>query len=142
MKKCTVCKEEKSLDHFYNSKQTKDGKGYRCKECEKLAVSGYKKRYYQKRKEVQRNSNRRFKYGIEPEDYDRMLEDQKYCCAICNEKLVISLSRLKYTHKAVIDHCHTTGKIRGILCARCNQALGLFRDSIDNLKKAIDYLKD
>lgn len=43
--------------------------------------------------------------------------------------------------KLVVDHCHVTGKVRGLLCHNCNRALGLLKDSVDNLSKAIDYLK-
>lgn len=69
-----------------------------------------------------------------------MLEEQNNSCAICLEELVTDLSRDNYTHKAVIDHCHNTNKVRGILCARCNQALGLFRDNPNIIRNAIKYL--
>lgn len=74
------------------------------------------------------------KYNISIEDYNALLDKQKHCCAICN--------RNKPTGKNWhIDHCHTTGKVRGLLCSKCNQGLGLFDDKQENLMKAIQYIK-
>lgn len=60
------------------------------------------------------------KYGITPDDYDRMLEQQGWVCAICGSPPPPSKRRLH------IDHDHETGKVRGLLCTRCNTALGWF----------------
>lgn len=80
--------------------------------------------------EQNRRANLR-KYGITPEDYDQMFEVQQGLCAICAEASDLRLH---------IDHDHETGKVRGLLCARCNPALGAFRDSPVLLQAAIDYL--
>ncbi len=61
-----------------------------------------------------------------------MLQDQKNSCLICNREL---------DQSACVDHCHTTGKVRGLLCRQCNMALGLLKDNIDSLENAINYLK-
>jgi len=69
------------------------------------------------------------------EKYEKMFELQKECCAICN----IHQSKLK--KKLFVDHDHTTGKVRGLLCPQCNSVLGYVNDSIEVLVKMIGYLK-
>ncbi len=81
----------------------------------------------------------RAEYGISLEDRDAMLERQGGKCATCAR--AIHFSRTTKENKAHVDHCHVTGKIRGVLCNRCNAALGLLGDSADTLRAAIDYLE-
>jgi len=79
-------------------------------------------------------------YKITFRTYRLMLEDQGGLCKICgSEGFVMNKDRHKM--KLVIDHCHKTGRVRGLLCHNCNRALGLFKDSSAVLSKAIDYLK-
>ena len=76
------------------------------------------------------------KYGITVEDYNTMFLKQNGCCAICethNSKLSKSLA---------VDHCHTTGEIRGLLCQNCNTALGKFKDNITLLQNSVNYLQN
>lgn len=68
-------------------------------------------------------------YGITEEQYDELHTAQNGQCAICQE-----------TTKLVIDHCHDSGEIRGLLCSYCNTAIGMFRDEPKRMAKAIDYL--
>jgi hypothetical protein len=81
------------------------------------------------------NENWRLKcaYGITLEDKRTMLEAQNGKCAICDRKVS--------GKSAHVDHDHETGQVRGILCHKCNVAIGLFGDEIRNLTKAIDYLR-
>jgi len=74
-------------------------------------------------------------YGVTWEDYQEMFDNQKGCCAICKSK--VSSSR---TTRLFIDHCHSTTRVRGLLCSACNHGLGLFKDSPTLLKRAINYL--
>lgn len=78
-------------------------------------------------------------FRMSSEEYVYLLSSQNGLCAICNQP-ELSIIRGKLVSLAV-DHCHTTGKIRGLLCTKCNRALGLFGDSIELLKKAIAYLE-
>lgn len=73
------------------------------------------------------------KYGITADDYDAISAEQNGVCAICKD-ICVSGNAL------AVDHCHETGKVRGLLCGHCNTGLGKFRDDIDLLKIAIDYL--
>lgn len=72
------------------------------------------------------------KYGITPADYARMLAEQHGGCAICRHCPDRTLH---------VDHCHATGKVRGLLCGRCNVALGMVGESSVRLRQAIDYLE-
>jgi hypothetical protein len=78
-------------------------------------------------------------YGITTEDYNELLQRQHGRCAICLEDDPKSPDRVKHWY---IDHCHTTGKVRGLLCNSCNRGIGLLSDSIENLERAIFYLRD
>ena len=79
------------------------------------------------------HQRRRFKsYGITESIFLHMLTQQASGCAICGGSL---------EQKACIDHCHTTGIVRGILCDNCNKALGLFKDNPNVLRKATVYLE-
>lgn len=75
-------------------------------------------------------------YGIEYADYLAMMEAQENKCAICGE----SPRNDGRKKRLNIDHCHTTGAVRGLLCNACNRGLGFFRDNRDTLQNAINYL--
>lgn len=76
------------------------------------------------------------KYGITMDEFDAMLEEQNGCCMICGRHHTTQENRF------CVDHCHTTGKIRGLLCYPCNSGLGHFKDDIDMMFKAIAYLNE
>ncbi len=84
-------------------------------------------------KESQRRTNVK-RYGITPERYDEMIVEQKGLCYICG--LPPGLKRL------YIDHCHTTRRVRRLLCHGCNAGLGFFRDDPKLLRLAADYLQE
>lgn len=73
------------------------------------------------------------KYNMSEVDYEQMFKTQHFSCAICKK----GNNAIK---KFCVDHCHKTGKVRGILCGACNKAIGLLKDSRESLKAAIDYL--
>ncbi len=92
----------------------------------------WQREYRQRRKDIRLKSL----YGITLEDYNKMFQEQNGCCKICNKH---------QTEEGVIlcvDHDHTTGKVRGLLCKKCNQAIGLLKDSIENCLSAAEYLKE
>jgi len=90
------------------------------------------------------NTHLKRKYGISYEDYFSMYKLQNNSCKICGK------SELRRNHKGkreqllplFVDHCHKTGKVRGLLCSKCNSGIGMFEDNIDNLISAISYLKE
>ena len=77
------------------------------------------------------------KYGLTLEDFDNMLKQQNNSCAICGT----TNPKTYYNKYLLIDHCHKTDKIRGLLCNNCNILLGKVQDNISILEKAITYLK-
>jgi len=77
----------------------------------------------------------RKKFGITLEDYNNMVQVQNSRCAICNTH-VNSLPRILY-----VDHDHSSNKVRGLICQKCNSALGLFKDNIAALQASIFYLQ-
>ncbi|MFZ4411456.1 MAG: endonuclease VII domain-containing protein [Bacteroidales bacterium] len=100
----------------------------------KDSVNLSSKKYRDSNPEVIKDRTLQKKYKINGADYEQMMKHQNEKCAICkvhNNDLKVALC---------VDHCHSTGKIRGLLCGSCNRALGLFRDSITFLSSAIDYL--
>lgn len=80
------------------------------------------------------------KYGLTPEAYEDLLKLQNGVCAICDKEENMSNQYSK--RRLVVDHCHTTGRIRGLLCGRCNAAIGLMFEDITFLQKAVKYLDD
>lgn len=73
-------------------------------------------------------------YGLTLEEYQMMLEKQQYRCAACG------VSQTELSRQLDVDHCHLTGKIRGLLCVSCNTALGLLKEDKERAKKLFQYL--
>ena len=120
MKLCPKCGVEKSLDKFGKSSKSNDGlQGY-CQCC--MSDSSWR-------------STIKKRYGITPEKYDAMYAAQEGRCQICQKH------QTEFTKRLAVDHCHTTGKVRGLLCSNCNTALGKFNDDIELFSRAISYLR-
>ena len=145
-KVCSKCAQAKPFAEFYKRSGRKDGKGRMsaCIACETQRHANrevqYKRRWYQARKEQMRRADMERKYGITYEEYQQMHTAQRGLCAICQEPET-RLNQNGETYPLAIDHDHTSGKVRGLLCAMCNHGLGNFKDSPDLLRKAGDYLK-
>ena len=77
-------------------------------------------------------------YGITLEKYHRMLDAQAGVCAICKQPPSKTNNHAMSLH---IDHCHASGKIRGLLCNKCNSGIGFFQESAELVSKAAKYLK-
>jgi len=139
MKTCVRCKVEKpessfSLRHRNSPRYKK--KDYRfcaCKKCEKAYQNESKKGSYSGSPECTREHNLR-KYSLTTEQYDAKLLEQGNVCKICKAPEAGGRGRFH------VDHNHRTGEIRGLLCHRCNTALGLAREDVSILSKMIHYL--
>ena len=132
MKKCSKCKEEKKLNEFHNAKSGKFGKHHYCKIC----LSENKKKHYNYEKANKRRLM--YSYQISLEEVNLIFEEQNKKCKICNSEYKIVAK-----HGGLyIDHCHSTGNVRGLLCSKCNALLGLSQDNIVILKNAIKYLEE
>jgi hypothetical protein len=119
-KACSYCKDYKPLIEFKFNKNN-SRLNSRCIACQKDYNNDYCK-----------NKGRWRKYGIDESIFNDLLVKQGCACKICN----INIDK----PTATIDHDHSTGAVRGLLCRKCNAALGLFNDNIDSLLNAIKYL--
>lgn len=132
---CTRCKKNKSLEEYSTYKYGFDGKKSQCKECRK---DYNHKRYDENKVDIlqrAKKAQRKYrvgKYGITEEHYHQKYSYVDGQCEICSTKCEV-LS---------IDHDHKSGKIRGLLCNKCNLGLGHFKDDFMLLQKAINYLKN
>lgn len=120
-------------------------------ENKKEEIKEQVKRYYHANKESNRSKKNEWhklyyksnkgmtkyykKYGITVEEYNRIFKEQNACCAGCKKH------QSEFNKKLSVDHCHITGKIRGLLCVNCNFVLGNAHDNINTLLSLIDYLK-
>lgn len=121
-KQCRLCKEALPVSKFHKDKNGGLGVGNECKKC--LSADRPRQRV------LERKSRTKRLYNLAQEDYERLASIQGGC-AICKDP----------ERKLVIDHCHTTDLVRGLLCSQCNSALGLFKDDPKILQAATDYLK-
>lgn len=124
---CIKCKEEKPWSE-YNLAKNKRPYSY-CRSCTTQLGREWKKRTnYKPSKTYEVN----YRYGITLEEYDNLFIEAGNTCKICGRSHL----------KMVLDHCHTTGKIRGIICTNCNTAMGLIAESVDTLDKMKEYVID
>lgn len=149
-RQCKTCGELKEISKFL--RDIRCSNGYK-RECITCATTRRRIRYNTdtqvktKKLTQQRNwcKNNRHKlkgynlkasFNISPENYTKMLLAQDNCCKICGTH------KNKLKRSFAVDHCHTTNKIRGLLCSNCNIGLGQFKDDIILLKNAITYLEE
>ena len=144
-KVCKSCHELKPLDQFHRNKNNIDGRMSICIDCRRE----YKKTYYDKTQDHQRKRSKtyyhshkeemvnyrlRSVYGISLEDKFNILKNQDFQCAECRKFLSIE--------EAYVDHCHKTDRVRGLLCSKCNLALGLVDDAVNTLSNIKQYLEN
>lgn len=123
-------KEKKNLSRNERYKNDKE-----CRDKIKKNVREYN------RKNPKAKLNQHLKeHGITIDDYESMLKNQNFKCAICGSS---GENTEKYKHRPLfVDHNHKTGKVRGLLCSNCNFILGHAKDDISILENAIKYLKE
>ena len=131
MKSCAKCKEFKSLDSF---RIKSDGYLYSyCKLCSKKTQYKWRTENPTRISKINRKQTLKRYSGMTQEEYNNLLDSQNGGCGICG--------RLAGTKNLAVDHCHSTNKIRGILCGTCNNAIGALGDNLDGLKRALKYLE-
>lgn len=129
LRKCRCCGKEatteEELDLFVKRKECRYDRDNYCKECS----NEYNRRYaydYEKDKAYKF----KYAYGITLDEYSEMFKEQQGCCLICDTQ----------EEKLVVDHNHETGEVRGLLCNKCNSALGFLKDNPKFVLKAYEYL--
>jgi hypothetical protein len=142
-KTCTRCHVTKTISEFYKNRLKRDSYSCYCRECHCLQSKAYLERKRQSSpdglKKHLRRAQLRCMFGITPEDYDAMIASQKNLCAICGQP---ETAKCNGVIKALsVDHCHSTGKVRELLCNRCNVGIGRLGDSIELLEAAAAYLR-
>ena len=136
-KVCNKCKVDKVLTDFYLARNGKYGRKSICAECEKARTAEWRVKAGQTHRDKARARHMQDKYGMSREDYNSMRAAQNHKCKICGIDEVYCLHGKLY-----VDHCHTTNRVRGLLCHKCNTGLGMFQDSIPDMLKAISYLQE
>lgn len=149
MKTCLDCKISKPLEEFYESPKGALGRQAACKPCHKIRSNAWRKdhpgraaairkrcdsKHAVKRSQGKQQWRLKKLYQLTETDYQKALDSQGGVCDIC-KRVPSGQFRL------FVDHCHESGKLRGLLCSRCNSALGQLKDSIKNLLSAVEYLK-
>lgn len=128
---CKVCKTKYKREHYQSNKQKYRENRKIYYELHKDAIHSYKVNWQRSNPDKVKNSQLWHEYKIRLEEYNIILLSQNGVCKICKQTSSQTLA---------VDHDHNTGKIRGLLCKSCNTGLGLFEDSIERLKNAIEYL--
>jgi recombination endonuclease VII len=128
-KRCSRCKETKTVEEFHKNKSTKDGYQVYCSNCQLLARA----ESYARNPTATRASNRRHKikrvFRITQEEYDK-LGAKSNVCPICG-----------FIGKLHLDHDHSTGNLREFICGNCNRALGILKEDTERMEKLIAYVK-
>lgn len=131
---CRTCGREDLIENFPKNKNYKNGITYDCCDCKNKKQRDWfnsnkeKAKYYSNKKYLKK------KFGISPEEYGNLLNSQDNKCGICKCDLTEKIFHL--------DHDHKSGKIRKFLCINCNVGLGSFKDDINLLLLAAEYLKN
>jgi hypothetical protein len=143
-KQCSMCNLVKPAKEFYKESRVADGLTARCKECTRAAANTS---YQSRREEVLQSHKDKYcakknrekalmrNYGMTLTEWNQMFAEQNYRCAICG-----SMDPMNDSRNFCVDHCHTMGHVRGILCSPCNTMLGLAKDDPNILFDAHTYL--
>ena len=123
---CVECKREREKEY----RKTESGS-----EC--FARKAMKRRHNEGYKKVAYASHVKRNYGITIKEFDMQVHVQKNRCAICSTEFIHDAM----TTKPVVDHDHETGKVRGLLCRKCNQGIGNFGENREVMKRAIEYVQ-
>jgi hypothetical protein len=125
---CTKCKKELPESTF-SKKDSSDKRKSKCNRCR------YKDRK-ENNPEWEFYKNIKNRYNLSKTEYDKMFNEQESSCKICK-------TNIKYLNRGLmVDHCHITNKVRGLLCNNCNTILGMAKDNIETLKECINYLEE
>jgi hypothetical protein len=141
LKTCARCDQEKPVGEFYWLK-VKDRPDSYCKACRRELTRTWnranprhtekKRAWAERNRDKARGYTRRYRYGIEPHEYDLMARILNGRCMICGNRPDV----------LAVDHDHADDEVRGLLCRSCNLGLGAFADSPELLRRAAQYLED
>ena len=130
---CRKCQATKPIASFHVNRRNRDGHKSICDACSNQQSKDYVSSNGKRDKEKTRDAWLWFNYRIRLVDFNKLLASQGGVCAICR-------TPPRGTESFDVDHDHTSGGVRGILCSPCNRGLGQFTDSADLCRKAAEYL--
>lgn len=139
-KSCRKCGETKPVADFYGKSRISDypassaGFSSQCRACVRERTANRRQRLGDEYKINFRDWEYKKKYGIGISDYNKMFELQGGCCGICGKH------QTQFKRALAVDHSHLSGAVRSLLCVNCNLGIGSFRENIDVLRTAIEYL--
>lgn len=143
-KQCRKCGVTKPLTEFSLSVQATETRNavYRsdCKVCCSERAKQWFAANPERASAARRKSNLAKNYGITLAEYDALLRQQGGVCAICGKDEPNAHGRTGKQFRLSVDHCHESGRVRGLLCQKCNRAIGLLGDDPVLMRKAISYL--
>jgi hypothetical protein len=134
-----MCGQIKPISQFYTSNLITDTLKSECRTCLSAKQKSKRRLNPGHHRAMDRRFNIKYKFGITLRDYESLLSRQNGVCAIC--KRPETSRRLGKLRQLGVDHSHSTGTNRGLLCSACNVAIGYFGESIELLEAAIKYLK-
>ena len=148
---CTNCGVTKYISAFGSGKRSEGGRRSQCKACinaqqraryspEKNAA--YLRKYRKRDPERRRRYQLKGLYGLTLEDFSQMLKAQNGKCAICGNSDPRHRRKYRPSPHLHVDHCHESGRVRGLLCGTCNKGLGCFSHDASALQSAIRYLTE
>jgi hypothetical protein len=143
-KECRTCGTVKQLTEFSLSrKATATANAVYRSDC-KVCCSDRAKQWFADNPERTAATKRKFNlaknYGLTVAEYDALLRSQGGVCAVCGKGEPNAHGRTGKQFALAVDHCHGTGKVRGLLCQKCNRAIGLLGDDPVLMRRAISYL--
>lgn len=133
---CDQCDTRQDITEFFWTNKRK-GRRRKCKTCVILNAKKYRENNRDKYREYSFKWHLNANYQMSIDEYRNLLSEQSNSCFICLRPFDLN-DQARRPH---LDHCHETGKVRGILCFRCNTALGKFQDNPDLLRKAAEYVE-
>ena len=142
-----MCKQDKPQEEFDPSPGRRPfGLSSHCKTCDAERKKKLNRKWYwdmtdEERSQFNRRQNLKKFFGITPEQYDELFDEQDGVCAICKQPEVVEHHSTNEVQCLTVDHDHATGLVRGLLCTKCNKGIGLLRDNPVFLRNAASYLE-
>lgn len=126
MRYCSDCRQSKTEDSYYKNHKRKDGLSSRCKPC------------FLKRKSKYSRNHKYVRYGITNDQYKEMFLSQNGTCFICKQPETLKDKR--GIRSLAVDHDHSNGQVRSLLCSKCNRGIGCFNDNSELMIQASQYV--
>lgn len=147
-KACSKCGETKPTDAFWKDSRYRGGYQHQCKACKYKVSEEWRKRnresvnakqreYQRANPDVARRSWVKKKYGMTWDEYQSMVFTHDNRCGVCWR----TADEAEPGRLLSVDHCHETGRVRGLLCGGCNRALGLLQDDVLRIRKLAEYVE-